>query len=205
MNPSDPRKEIVEQVITFFEQQALVKHAFLRGSLASEGGDQFSDIDIGVDVSGWDNGQFLLQVPALLATTFPMAFHDWVPSLLPDAYVVNIYLRDLPLFWNIDIQCLATPHVPSLKTVSCDPADHFLKLWILNAKYYLRGNVEAKQSIRKLAQRILPGQNIGSQDAPELMGEILHTLKNMQSGKQAETLRKCEELCKQLRTNSFRR
>ena len=67
----DARIEIAEQVIAFFKQQDLVKHAFLRGSLASKGGDQFSDIDIGVDVSGSDNGQFLLQVPALLATLLP--------------------------------------------------------------------------------------------------------------------------------------
>jgi len=67
----DARIEIAEQVIAFFKQQDLVKHAFLRGSLASKGGDQFSDIDIGVDVSGSDNGQFLLQGPALLATLLP--------------------------------------------------------------------------------------------------------------------------------------
>lgn len=148
------------------------------------------------DPSGSDNGQFLLEVPSFLKQRFSVEFYDWVPSLLPDAYVVNFYFQDNPIFWNIDVQCLATPHIPSLTTVTLDPADHFLKLWVLNAKDYLRGNQKA--DIAKLAQRILKEKDLHMKTNRDLMKEMLKAIKGMATPSRYLFLAKCEDICQEM-------
>lgn len=71
MKKVDQRLEIAEDFITIFRQHPHVQSAFTRGSLARGTMDRFSDIDIGVDVSGYDNATFLLKIPALVQAHFP--------------------------------------------------------------------------------------------------------------------------------------
>lgn len=48
----DTRKDLAQDIITAFGKHPIVRHAFLRGSLANGTADRYSDIDIGIDVSG---------------------------------------------------------------------------------------------------------------------------------------------------------
>lgn len=54
--PSDDRRQkIAQQIVAIFRSDPAVKRAFLRGSLLDGCVDAYSDIDIGIDVSGHDN------------------------------------------------------------------------------------------------------------------------------------------------------
>lgn len=190
----DGRDEWAARVIQVLEREPEVNTCFPRGSYATRTMDEYSDIDLGVDVSGYDNGRFALRLPEVLGRHFALEFHDWAPSLLPSAYVQTFYLRDLPVFWSIDIECVASPHVPSVKDVAVDEADHLLKLWVLNAKYLLRGRPESPESIRKFAARVMDGEVGEGISSRRLMEGVLRRLAQIAAPSRGPFLAKCEEV-----------
>ena len=56
----EKRFEIASHIIQLFRDQPEVANVFPRGSLATRSLDEYSDIDIGIDVSGHDNGKFAI-------------------------------------------------------------------------------------------------------------------------------------------------
>lgn len=178
-----------------------VRRTFLRGSLSAGGTpDRFSDIDIGVDVSGYDNGQFMLELPTMVGKELELEFFDFVPSLAPDAYVVNLYVKGAPIFWNVDIDCLATPYITTVQTVPVDETLHLLKLWVLTAKYLLRGVARAKDDLARLAPRILGSQAASVSTTAEVMSLTLEHLKQTLDGSHAAFLAQCASACQEIAT-----
>lgn len=170
---SDPRLTIATKTMDALREREQVNRVFLRGSLTGNGPiDAYSDIDIGVDVSGHDNGAFAQEIVRIMEASFDVLFHDWPLSLLPDEYVCTFYLRDLSVFWNVDIECTADPHCPSLTAdhVGNDPATHALHSWALDAKHFLRGHPNAERDIRRHASRVL-GAESGEQWPTKLLME----------------------------------
>lgn len=189
----DKRLEMAKAIMTVFNNQPKIKEAFLRGSLNIPGvADEYSDIDIGIDVTGFDNGDYALQIPGLMQKNFDLLFYDWSTSLLPKEYVLTFILKDFPVFWIVDIQCVATPHSPSIKQVHTNEYHHLLKLWILNLKYYVRGNNGAEDNIRKLANRAL-GSNVQQKESLILMSDILLEIKTHTGPEILQYIEKCEE------------
>lgn len=168
----DKRIVKANEIIAFLKNHPSVQNTFLRGSLSKGIEDEFSDIDIGIDVSGYDNGEFARELPSSMKNKFNILFYDWSPSLLPRDYVISFVHKGFPVFWIIDIQVMATPHIPSLKEVQVNKYHHLLKLWILNLKYYLRGNIEAEYDIMNLAKRTL-NKDIESNNSLYLMSQII--------------------------------
>ena len=168
-----------------------MRAATLRGSLATSQADEFSDIDIAVDVSGADNGHFATTVPAALHARLPVLFSDWAPSLLPDQYVQSCFLENTPIFWNVDVECTATPHVPSLQRVTVNHHDHLLKLWVLDAKYVLRGDARAEAQVRRLAARVLPAAEAATAAPGVLMRRVLDELWRTAQPSRASFLERC--------------
>ena len=187
----DKRIEKANELIAFLRNQPRVQRTFLRGSLSIGNGDEFSDIDIGIDVSGSDNGEFAKELPSLLKSNFNILFYDWSPSLIPKEYVISFVYKGFPVFWIIDIQVMATPHISSLIEVTANKYHHLLKLWILNLKYYLRGNEEAQFNILKLAKRTL-NKEIESNDIPHLMFQIIKEIKVNIEPELHDFIEKCE-------------
>ncbi len=195
----DEREEWAARIIQVLEREPEVNTCFPRGSYATRTMDEYSDIDLGVDVSGYDNGRFALRLPEVLGRHFLLEFHDWAPSLLPSAYVQTFYLRDLSVFWSIDIECVASPHVPSIEDVPVDEADHLLKLWVLNAKYLLRGRPEAPESIRRFAARVMGGEVPEGIDTLRLMEGALRRLAQIANPSRGHFLAECEKVLHRIR------
>ena len=187
----DKRIEKANELMAIFSKHPSVQSAFLRGSLSVGNPDDFSDIDIGIDVSGYDNGEFARDLPSLIQSDFGILFYDWSPSLLPKEYVISFIHKDLPIFWLIDIQVMATPHFPSLIEVPINKYHHLLKLWILNLKYYLRGNEEAESNIVKLAKRTL-NREVEDKGILYLMSQILYEIKVNIEPELHDFIEKCE-------------
>ncbi|MDR1630730.1 MAG: nucleotidyltransferase domain-containing protein [Oscillospiraceae bacterium] len=133
--------DTAHEICAYFSLLPDVKKCTIYGSIAENYHDEFSDIDIELDVSGRDNSLFSLQIPELLNNAFPVLFFDYAPSLMPGGYIVSNAISSENPFLMVDIKCVAVPHFASV-TKSDFPfsrVDHTLKVFVANLKHMLRG------------------------------------------------------------------
>lgn len=135
-------KVFAEEICAFLQGIPGVKSTEIIGSLAKGNFDKYSDIDIEVDVSGMDNGQFLIELPKLLSEKYDIVYCDFAPSLAPQKYIVS-FAADIPNpFGFVDISCVATPHCTTVTKQELQSLnhlyDHTFKLFAINLKHYLR-------------------------------------------------------------------
>ena len=147
--------EIANNICENFLKVSEVQSAHIYGSIANGSFDEYSDIDIELDLSGHDNGAFLKKAAEELQKQYPVIFSDYAPSLLPEEYVVSCAISEDNPFLIVDIKCTANPHVYSLskKDIRNDKYTHILKLWVANMKHYLRG-YDCKNDICRMYQKI---------------------------------------------------
>lgn len=149
----DKRIEIANRVMDLFRAQPEVKEVTLRGSLADGRADEYSDIDITVDVSGHDNGRYVYKAIALMQENLDLHFFDINCSEVPEYYVLNFYPRGVPVFWQVDIVCHAEPHCPSVSQAELraiqDPVAHLLKAWVCCFKHLVRDPERDETEIRR--------------------------------------------------------
>lgn len=135
--------EKAKEIMTYLEQFDFVKSSEIIGSLKTGNSDQYSDIDIRINVSGSDNGKVLLMLPYLLSKKYPIIYTAFAPRFAPDLYVVSFGLKDMNFFHFIDIECVADPHISSLSKDDIrliTNMNHLkLKLYIGLLKKMLRG------------------------------------------------------------------
>jgi predicted nucleotidyltransferase len=173
----------------------MVKGCELYGSLTSGSYDDFSDIDILVDVSGYNNGIFMLEVPDLLRET-PIYFYDFAPSLIPESYIVTLAIDEENPFRMVDIKCVGEPFCQTVtrEQIRNELIPHTLKLWVANVKHFLRG-VNCRQDIIKMSNRI-EIENSNEKSESELLKETLTWLEENQSENIAEFIRSCRTVSK---------
>ena len=164
-----------QEIMEILRQLPGIHSCRLYGSLADGTGDRFSDIDIELDVSGCDNGKFLLTLPVLLRQKMEIVYADYAPSLAPDKYVVSLAIDRENPFLLLDLQCTATPHCTSvtkqLLSAQNNEVTHTLKLWTANLKHFLRGN-DCQADILRMAQKI-PIEAAESKSPQMLLNETL--------------------------------
>lgn len=152
-----------------------VKECTLCGSVATGNYDDLSDIDIEIDVSGMDNGLFMLDITEFLKDKLDIYYADYAPSLVPSKYIVSLAIdKDNP-FLILDFCIVANPHYTTVTKEEVMSKNkkytHILKLLTINLKHYIRGN-ECREDILKMAKKI------GIEDAEnkkeaELLSETL--------------------------------
>ena len=187
--------EIAKRIMQLFEGVDGVKNVFLSGSISKGVYDEYSDIDIGVDVSGSDNARFTQTIISVLRDNLDTHFHDWATSLLPEKYVIAFYLKRAPLFWYVDITSIATPHVPTLTRdcITNDPLAHFIKLWTIHAKYVLRGGVH--ENITVLGNRVLGPDYSPDIPPARLLKLTLDGITERADGRFADLISQCWGVC----------
>jgi predicted nucleotidyltransferase len=136
------REIICVNTLNFLKALPEVKSCTLHGSLASNSSDEYSDIDLRVDVSGCDNGKFMLQLPDLLSKVFDIGYFAYAPKFVPDLYLITIFFVGSFIFHFVDIECLATPHFASVtrEELVNSPAKEnvVFKMALLELKSYFR-------------------------------------------------------------------
>jgi len=141
-----------------------VRSLTLYGSLAEGCDDEYSDIDMALDVSGTDNGVFLLALPGILAQKYPVLYTDFAPSLAPDQYILTSAIYPENPFLLLDISVTAAPHYTTITKGMLSERNnlysHTLKLFTANLKHFLRGS-DCSRDIRKMTGR-LPGYDENS-------------------------------------------
>ncbi len=150
-------KEKANEIMLLLNKLPGVKKTTIYGSIVKGTYDDLSDIDIEIDVSGYDNGRFMIELPELFKDKLDICYVDYAPSLVPDKYIVSLAIdKDNP-FLIIDLCCTAKPHCITVTKQQLMEKNkkytHMLKLWTANLKHYVRGD-ECRKDILKMAKKI---------------------------------------------------
>ncbi len=147
----------VNELMEILRQLPGVTGCHLYGSLKNHAADQYSDIDLEIDLADADPGQFILQLPNLLAAHTKILYADYAPSMAPDKYIVSVGLDETNPFLIADLCCSGGVRPSSVSTNQLkarnDPAIHLLKLWIANCKHHRREQ-DCRKDILRMAAKI---------------------------------------------------
>lgn len=178
-------RDTANEIIAFLNEIPMVRKCSIYGSLATNTYDELSDIDIEIDVSGYDNGQFMLELVELLKGKFRIFYSDYAPSLIPDRYIVSIAIDEKNPFLMVDLCCSAEPHCTTVTKQQVseknDKYTHILKLWTTNLKHYVRGS-ECYDDIVRMGQKI-GREDVETKDEAEILEKTLCWLEaNVEAG-----------------------
>lgn len=195
-------RDIANGIITLLNEIPVVKKCDIYGSLATNTHDDLSDIDIEIDVSGYDNGQFMLELVELLEGKLSIYYSDYAPSLIPDKYIVSIAIDKNNPFLIVDLCCSAEPHCTTVTKQQVigknEKYTHMLKLWTANLKHYVRG-CECYDDIVRMGQKIAV-EDIDTKDEAEILEDTLSWLEENVEIELYEFVKSCrkrfEELAK---------
>jgi len=188
------------EVISILKEIPAVKGCVLYGSLSTDTYDELSDIDIEVDVSGSDNGQFMLELTEMLKDNITIYYSDYAPSLIPDKYIVSIAIDVNNPFLIVDLSCSAVPHCTTVTKQQVMERNekyvHTLKVWTANLKHYVRG-IECYDDILRMAKR-LSIADIDTKDEAELLEESLCWLEDNVENNLDEYVESCRRIFEEL-------
>lgn len=172
---NDYLRNKAEEIIAILSEMTEVNQCTIYGSLSTNTYDELSDIDINIDVSGTDNGQFMIRLVEMLEKKLKVYYYDYAPSLIPDKYIVSIAIDENNPFLIVDLQCSAEPHcmtVTKQQVIQMNNGfTHLLKLWTANLKHYVRG-VECYDDIVRMAHKVKL-DDIDTKDEIELLEDTL--------------------------------
>lgn len=166
------------EIMEILNELPMVRSCELCGSLATGRADELSDIDIRVDVSGYDNGRFMLEVPELLKGKLNIVYSDYAPSLIPGNYIVSVATDENDPFLIADLDCIAEPHCESVTKgmIENDLLCHTIKVWTADLKHFVRGK-ECREDIMRMARR-LKGVRIDGLSESGILEECLKWMEN---------------------------
>ncbi len=189
-----------ENIMKVLNELPMVKSCKLYGSIASGTEDNLSDIDIEVDVSGYDNARFMLEIPKILNEKINVIFYDFAPSLIPEQYIVSLATDSENPFAMVDLKCVAEPHCISVSKSEANAKNniitHTLKVWLANMKHYVRGR-ECYDDIVRMAKR-LGIEAVEAKTEPELLEEVLIWLEANGNDEIDEYISNCREKFEEL-------
>lgn len=184
-----------EKVMDILKSLPQVNDCKLYGSLANGTYDELSDIDIEIDVSGYDNGRFMMELESLLSDRLNIIFSDYAPSLVPDKYIVSLAIDEDNPFLILDLYCTAEPHCSTVSKQQAMSANdfytHMLKLWVANLKHYFRGQ-DCYDDIFRMASK-LGISNIDAKNEAELLECVLIWLENNKTIQTERYILSCRE------------
>jgi predicted nucleotidyltransferase len=189
--------ELAQHVIDYLEGLAEVESAILYGSLVNGNSDEFSDIDIEINVGKHDDAAFALRLPRLLDLEFEVAISDWRRSLLPDKYLQAFFIEGVPIFWSFDFAVAADTHRPLRTDPPRDELDSFLKLWCGNLKYWIRKDPRHARLIPLMAHRVLSDDAMADLDLRGQMVQSLEYVAMTSYGRKEKFIARCLEASKQ--------
>ena len=169
------------------------------GSLATGKPDEFSDIDVQVDLkSGVEDRAFFFDVPGLMAGV-GSAVSGWGFITLPDLYVATFLFDDAPLFWAVDIACVSDTHTDGSDLISVYRWEQIYKMWLAAAKGHARASAKLAD-VRALVVRHTPVEDVASTSAAELRAVLdgIRQRKIDRGDPYEELHARCEDLLQQL-------
>lgn len=191
--------ECANEIMEYISSIEEVASCRLYGSLINSNFDEYSDIDIEVDVSGYDNSLFLTKLPEIISMKYPIIFSDYAPSLIPESYIISIGIDENNPFCIVDFKCTATPHCTTLgkKDLPMDKVEHTMKLWTANCKHYLR-RMDCQSDIRRMGERVINIEEILYMNEIEILDATLHWLEENCLERHLRYINNCRKYIKYL-------
>ena len=188
--------EIAKNICAQFEKKREVNFCKIYGSLSRGDYDEYSDIDIEVVVSGYDNSKFLKLAPGILNEIYPVVFSDYATSLMPYEYIVSCAISKENPFLIVDIKCSAVEHSVSVAKHGFvnDKNTHILKLWVANTKHYLRG-MDCESDINRMYKKVF---GHSGKTAKDMLLDTLEYLKDNCNSALYEYITSCEKYAKRI-------
>jgi predicted nucleotidyltransferase len=142
--------EIGNEICNYLKTIKEIKCCKIYGSIKNGNIDKYSDIDIEIDTSGYDNSVFITKIPDIINKKYPIIYYDYARSLMPKDYIVSLAISEENPFLIIDIKCAANPHRDTKKENDFvnNELTHLIKLFVANYKHYIRGNDSGKDISR---------------------------------------------------------
>ena len=103
--------------------------------------------------------------------------------------------KDNP-FLIVDIKCSAVPHIMSIskRDIVNDKNTHILKLWVANAKHYLRG-IDCESDINRMYKKVL---GYSGKTAKDMLLGALEYLKENCNPALYEYIASCKKCAKEI-------
>lgn len=150
-------ERLADEIVDMLEALPMVRKCTICGSLAKGTADEISDIDIDVDVSGYDKGQFMLELPEWLNDKLNIVYMDFAPSLIPDKCIVSLAFDERNPYRVVDLNCCAVPSDTVITSEQVRKLNnrytHMIKLWTANWKHFIKGR-ECRSDILHMVQKI---------------------------------------------------
>ena len=150
-------ERLADKIVDMLEALPMVRKCTICGSLAKGTADEISDIDIDVDVSGYDKGKFMLELPEWLNDKLNIVYMDFAPSLIPDKCIVSLAFDERNPYRVVDLNCCAVPSDTVITSEQVRKLNnrhaHMIKLWTANWKHFIRGR-ECRSDILHMVQKI---------------------------------------------------
>lgn len=184
-----------ENVMNILHSLPQVKCCKLCGSLANGTYNELSDIDIEIDVSGYDNGQFMMKLENLLSSKLNIIFSDYASSLISDKYIVSLAIDEENPFLILDLFCTAEPHCTTVTKQQAMSANdfytHMLKLWVANLKHHSCGQ-DCYDDIFRMASK-LRISDIDIKSELKLLKSVLLWIESNTNTKKEKYVQSCRE------------
>lgn len=143
MKTYNNQRELADLIIHLLHSSE-INEIRLVGSLSENNFDNFSDIDILLKDTKRSPVENINLALKTIQSNLDVIFSDWAKSLLPEKYVLSIFLKQENIFWYIDLSCYRDKNFQDTcrESLPQDKIYHMFKLWICNAKQEVRKREE---------------------------------------------------------------
>lgn len=183
---------LTEQLIDHLKGLAFITRIDVIGSRVEQTSDVYSDVDLLLTIKDSTPDNALYEVTESVKAKFQPAWYDFANSLMPDKFLISIFIGgDNPFtFYDIGILNSDRNLVYDKTLFENDHSIHLMKLWVMNYKYMMRG---APQFENRFATMMEKANISHYSDYREGFYQLLLRLKDKKTIKR-EYLRMLEEL-----------
>jgi hypothetical protein len=176
------RSRLMEDLLHYLPQAALGSSSRLRGSLAEHRADAYSDIDMLWKIPDQQFTTTLSRLPAILSAIHPLDSLRFDPDFQQSdkRRLVFVRFQDVPLFWRLDLDILATSLQGNLNYDVNNPAARGTA-WSLTESALANVVAAIKAHLRhqeEIAQQLLlrAYQRVGMSGAPDEVAAMVYQL-----------------------------
>jgi hypothetical protein len=187
------QSRIAQDIFVSLKTVPCLGEPFLRGSLLGTEADELSDIDIGLRPVELTDIAAVERIVDMMYARHEIEFHDWARSLLPGAAVVSFFLRDVPIFWNVDFEVIvpASQRLAIRETVPHDQTAHDLKIWPLALKYSLRETDAQWPDVTRFVCRYVGSAPEDWSQLRDSLGDALRAIESDADGTHSHFISRC--------------
>lgn len=169
----------IDEICDNIKSLSFVSDVQKKGSRFEGRSDIYSDYDLTVVIKDIRPDDALLRITELLKAEYSSLWFDYANSLMPHKFLVSMFINCENPFSFVDIGIYADGDINyDPKNFENDRWVHLTKLWIMNFKYYLRGDDRFSESFKKMLRKADIGNSKNDLDG---FGKLLELLSSKET------------------------